>query len=297
MRPPINLGGVFNAPQTIGQGSSCRDVSVDFYHPGRVGEHVVTTKAAINDIRTPVRACALHGYLPPGTVAFVVPFDERGSLANFIANRSLYLPNLTNPIASRPTSGCFAAALFGQVVALTPGAVVDFGVDIRNGISVAVLSPGYAWDSAAGMPTYELGGFPLPMLRTVSGSASLVLPPSPVLFAPTFDATSDITTDPTLADTFNPFLHNACPFPAAARRIAVRLAPVSDSEVEVWWLAANGYAWVHHHDDDFDAAGLGLATSAGGPWSHIYDTGGMFSGVYLRCVTGELDEALVTVGV
>ena len=222
-------------------------IQITPYGPPVVGQ--------IEDIRWPVSAVALHGFLPPGVVAVAVPFEQRGLLREHVTATSQWIGPTTAHALVTPRP------LPHGVIVLYPGDVVPVGMWPHGASVLAVRSPWiYAsndgpWVGPQAEPyvrTWGRVGWSLPDRIGYHPIASHVA----ISAIPSADA-------PGLTLTNGLGVYGA----THARIVFRDNQPASEIEqigagesgsFEIWWLDVGG-VWMHHEADDFDAAGRGVA--------------------------------------
>jgi len=246
-----------------------RDVSLEYSKNESSSQSQIA--AVFNRIETPLFAVGLHGSLPPGTRALVVPTEFAFELdggpipGNGYADLSTWQanPNLGAGVG-------FVSArekIPDHMVVLYPGDVHSFDEILTKGVTVLVSAP----MTTIAQVENNFGPVVDALLRVYTSPEFV---PSKLSYRPIAAATflaSVATGDPVGFDPgpFNESLDFAV-LVNGATHVKVVLgdntepfAPIvggESADMEVWWLDASGI-WLHHHADDFDAAGKGQATT------------------------------------
>lgn len=214
----------------------------------------------IVDIKKPAAAVALTGVLLPGMFACVTPAERRQTLATVAAlsvNRQQWFGG--QPTADLNNNDI--VRLPPEVLAIYPGDVVPLGRLSTDGIAVHIPSPRYQGSAS----NTNIRVRPEPYIRVFGSTDGL---PSRIGYRPTplWFRTPAAAAAPAAGTVPGGVAGSSQLSSVTHVRIIFQdnvgtNTPIQGAETatfDVWWQDASGL-WLHHQDDDFDAAGRGAA--------------------------------------
>jgi len=294
-KKPLGLGAT-EARLIVGDPETSRVItgpSRDVMVPHSLANNTATD---VFDVRVPCFAVALHGHLPPGTVALCVPYSRRIDLVNFILLDSWWSPDVvTSPLAIA------SQRLPDECVVLYPGDVHHFGTFQKDGVSLWVSSP-YVIEQSTGKwgdtNPNRFGPGPDPLLRVFTSREDVPRRIGYRQISMHMLSQEVGTGEPDSANPFSEVDGGVTCYGASEVTVifqddvatATPIVGVETGSFEIWWYNAAGF-WMHHEADDFDAAGRGIADV-----NHaveVYQVKNML-GVYVRqTVVGDFFYRLV----
>lgn len=242
-------------------------------------------------IKDRVYGLGMHGYLPPGAVAFVVPLKEASMLADMTSSSSVERRSKLLQIALGSVSGYTKPQLRPGVVVMGAGDVVMFDKPFEDGIAIWCMT---AWCGTSENPPYmrmaaaqydqtgqeqadteesiflQHTPVPTPLFRVytapVAQPASLTWIPVPLTML-----VQNISTDAPNTNPDEPIYFVG----GGATHVTINFLDDADNTVptpivagesgvyEVWWFTTAG-VWVHNGADDWDDDGRGRVSSVTG---------------------------------
>lgn len=231
--------------------------------------------ASIVDVPGAAEAVGLHGHLGPGTVGLIAPREHRGRLVGFLADAG-------NPFTqdAMTISTNVPPPVPPGVVVMYPGDVHHFERRFADGVSayvrmphvININRPNVGPHLMARLRVWPDGGKAPPQIRYQRTPCRVQINSTPAA-APTGEPA---TAQPVVGARYVQIAFRDNTTPEAA------VVAAETGNYEVWWLHPSGL-WVHHEDDDFDAAGRGAATDT--HYVETYEVHGVVA-VYVRRVSG-----------
>lgn len=219
--------------------------------------------ASLTDINRPLFALGLHGFLPPGSLAIVVPYERRDDLLSYLTvgveSGTIYRP--------LDTRAFVAAPLPKGAIILHPGEVHCWDKVLANGATAWISCPWSDVSTSIGLHGIVVGPTPTPILRVYLRSDFV---PSQIKWVPIGNRIGKALVNTAAPAGTTPLTEaRAVLLNSSCDRVVIeltdddgaytRIDAAEAGNYEVWWLLQSG-VWVHHHDDDFDGDGRGQAS-------------------------------------